>query len=305
MQRVKIKLPATATNLGPGLNSLGLAVGLYMSIEINGRDDDSLVVETAGEGAGRYSTGLRHPVALGMMRVFQQQERAVLGVHMRVQNDIPFASGLGAETAFRAAGIIAANNLLGNPYSRQQVLTLAAQMSGEPDHVLPALLGGLTTSIMADEALIYRALPTSSFTMVVVVPELEDYSEDTSSIIPERVALSDALYNVNRLPLLLEAFHTGNLRLLAQVMDDKLYTPHLKEHIPGYDHVCEMARRAGATAITLSGTGPALLAFAAEKHDKIAAAMEFAFEQVGVASRSWIVPVDTQGVQVSVARSTG
>jgi len=304
MQRVKIKLPATATNLGPGLNSLGLAIGLYMSIEISGRDDDSLVVETAGEGAGRYGTGLRHPVSLGMMRVFQQQERAVLGVQVRIHNDIPFASGLGAETAFHAAGIIAANNLLSNPYSRQQVLTLAAQMSGEPDHVLPALLGGLTTGIMADDSLVYRALPTSPFTIVVVVPKLEGYSDDTATIVPERVALNVALYNVNRIPLLLEAFHSGNLKLLAQVMEDRLVTPHLKAHIPGYDHVAEMARRAGAVALTLSGAGPALLAFAADKHDKIAAAMAFAFEQAGVESRTWVVPVDAQGVQVSVARST-
>ncbi|MCB9453409.1 MAG: homoserine kinase [Anaerolineaceae bacterium] len=303
MQRVKIKLPATVTNLGPGLGSLGLAVGLYMTIEINGRDDNNLVVETEGEGAGRYGTGLRHPVTLGMMRVFQQQERATLGIHVRVHNDIPFASGLGAETAFHAAGIIAANNLLGNPYSRQEILNLTAQISGEPDHALPAVLGGLTTCMVKDDLLTYRTLTTTPFTIVVVVPELADYKDNTASIIPERVALHDALHNLGRLPLLLEAFKSGSLELLAEVMDDQLYTPHLKARIPGYDHVLEMAQRAGAVALTLSGTGPALLAFAPDKHEKIATAMTFAFEQAGVTARSWVLPVDTQGVQVSVARS--
>lgn len=303
MQRIKIKLPASVTNLGPGLNSLGLALGLYTTIEISGRDDERLVVETSGEGSGRYGIGLQHPVALGLMWVFQQQERATLGIHLRIHNDIPLASGLGAETAFHAAGIIAANNLLGNPYSRQQVLTMAAHVSGQPDHALPSLLGGLTTSLTINDTLVYRTLPVNPLTLVVVVPQLENYEEKTALIAPERVPLNDALHNLSRIPLLIEAFRNGDMALLAQAIEDRLYTPYLKQHITGYDHVVEMTRRAGAAAVTLSGKGPALLAFVPHHPEKVATAAEFAFEQSGVPARSWVLPVDTQGVQVSVARS--
>ena len=92
--------------------------------------------------------------------------------------------------------------------------------------------------------------------------------------------------------------------LLLPLADDRLLLPHLKAHITGFDHVVEMARRAGAKAVTLSGEGPAITAFASENHAKIATAMEVAFENVGVKARSWVLPIDRQGVVISVAQSS-
>jgi homoserine kinase len=303
MRKVKITLPATITNLGPGLNSLGLAIGLYTTVEITERGDEQLLVETEGEGAGRYGLGLQHPVVLALMRIFQNQERAVLGLSVKVTNHIPLNSGLGAEAAFTVAGVMGANNLLSTPYSRAQVLELAAQISGRPDHTVAAVLGGLTASLLSGGTLIHRALPTGALTVIVTVPELENYGRDAAQAKPDRVALTDALFNVSRVPLLVDALRLGDLKLAGQMLDDRLYTPYLKTHIAGYDHVAEMARRAGALAVSLSGDGPAVVAFAAADHRKIGITMELAFENAGVKARSWVAPVDTQGVVVSVAQS--
>ncbi len=301
MYKVKITLPATITNLGPGLNSLGLAIGLYTTVEISRRNDDALIVETEGEGAGQYGMGLRHPVALAMMRVFQKQERAVLGLNVRISNHIPLNSGLGAEAAFWVAGVIGANNMLGAVYTRAQIIEIAAQVSGLPHQTVTSMMGGLTTSILNGEALIYRALPTSGLQLIVALPELEKYASSVAKVKPERVPMVDALHNLSRLPLLLEGLRTGDLKLIAQVMDDKLHVPYLKSHIAGYDHVTEMARRAGAIAVTLSGDGPAVIAFAEHDHKTIATVMELAFENSGVKAHAWILPIDTQGVVISVA----
>lgn len=298
MYKVKITLPGTVTNLG--LNSLGLAIGMYTTVEISRRTDELLVVETEGEGAGRYGIGLRHPVALAMMRVFQRQERSVLGISVKITNAIPINSGLGAEAAFWVAGVIGANNLLGTVYTRPQVLEIAAQVSGMPNQTVSSILGGLTTSLMNGDSLVHRALKTAGYTIVVALPELDRYASAVAKGRPERVTLSDAVYNLSRTPLLIEALRDGDLKLLAQTLDDRLHIPYLKPHVPGYDHVAEMARRAGAVAVSLSGDGPALIAFANSNHKKIAAAMEVAFENSGVKARSWIVPIDTQGVVVSV-----
>ncbi|MBZ0281235.1 MAG: hypothetical protein K8L97_10880 [Anaerolineae bacterium] len=301
MYKVKITLPAAVTNLGPGLNSLGLALGLYTTVEISRRNDEALVVETEGEGAGRYGMGLRHPVALAMMRVFQKQERTVLGLTVKISNHIPINSGLGAEAAFWVAGVIGANNMLGAVYNRAQILEITAQVSGMPTQTVTSILGGLTTSLMNGDSLTYRALPTAGFMAIVALPELDAY--DVTKVKPERVPLYDALYNLSRTPLLVEALRAGDLKLLAQVLDDRLHMPYVKSHVTGYDHVAEMARRAGAQAVTLCGDGPAMIAFADNNHKKIATTMEVAFENAGVRARTWVVTVDTQGVVVSVAGS--
>lgn len=303
MRKIKITLPATATSLGPGLNSLGLALGLTCTVEISERRDETLLVETEGEGAGHYPVGLRHPVVLGMMRVFQQQERAPLGLTVRVNSRIPPDSGLGAEAAFWVAGIIAANNLLNNPYPRAQVIDMAAHYSRQPDSAVTTILGGLTASLLDGDTLIYRAFSAAPLTVAVILPELDEYAAESRRGRPERIPLADALYNLSRAPLLADALREGDLKLIAQVLHDKLRLPHLKPHIPGYDRAVEVALRTGAAAVTLSGDGPAMIAFAEGEHRRIATAMEVAFENAGVKARSWVLPVDTQGVVVSMAGS--
>jgi homoserine kinase len=301
MRKVKITLPATVTNLGPGVHTLGLALGLYATVEITERADETLIVEPEGEGAGRYSIGLQHPVVLALMRVFQRLERAPLGLTVKITNQIPLVSGLGAEAAFQVAGIISANNLLGNTLSRAEVLEMAALLSRRPDHTVTAILGGLTASFVNSDKLIYRTFPVSAPKVVVVLPVIENYPGYT--VTPERVSFDDSIHNLNRIPLLVEALSNGDLAEMGQLMDDKLLTPSLRPHISGYDHVVEIARRAGAEALTISGSGPAIVAFATAGHKKLAEAMEAAFENAGVKARSWIVPIDTQGVVVSIAQS--
>ncbi len=303
MYKVKITLPATVTNLGPGLNSLGLAIGLYTTVEISRRDDDQLVVETEGEGAGQYGMGLRHPTALAMMRLFQKQEKAILGLNVKVSNHIPLNSGLGAEAAFWVAGIIGANNLIDAIYNRVQVLEISALISRLPSQVVTSIMGGLTASFTSAEKLIYRALPVSGLSVVVALPQLKQYTSEAAKVKPERVPLNDALFNLSRVPLLVEALRIGDLKLIGQLIDDRLHVPYLKPQITGYDHVAEMARRAGALAVSLSGDGPALIAFAESNHKQIATTMEIAFENSGIKARTWVVPVDTQGVVISVAGS--
>jgi len=303
MYKVKITLPATITNLGPGLNSLGLAVGLYTTIEISRRDDDQLVVETEGEGSGRYGMGLRHPTSLAIMRLFQKQESTILGLTVKVSNNIPLNSGLGAEAAFWVAGVIGANNLMGAIYNRLQVLEIAALISHLPSQVVTSIMGGLTASFTSGEQLIYRALPISGLSVVIVLPELKQYASEGAKVKPDRVPLNDALFNLSRVPLLVESLRVGDWKLIGQLMDDRLHIPYLKTQITGYDHVAEMARRAGALAVSLSGDGPAVIAFAEANHKQIATTMQLAFENSGLKSRTWVVPIDTQGVVISVAGS--
>ncbi|MAS33208.1 MAG: hypothetical protein CL610_04325 [Anaerolineaceae bacterium] len=301
MRKVTVRLPATITGIGPGIHALGLAVGLYTTIEISARSDHQLIVDTAGEGAGHYSIGLRHPVVLALMRVFQQLERAPLGVHIRVQNDIPVDSGLGAEAAFWVAGVIGASNMIGRNLTRAEIVQLSARISPQPDNALAALLGGLSSGVMQAGTFLYRSLPVAAQRLVIVVPVIDDYP--TRLITPDTIAWDDAAHNLRQLPLLIEAFRSGDLSLLSQMLDDRLINPRVRPRIPGYNHVRETARLAGASATTICSDGPALVAFAPKDHQQIADAMRAAFENAGVQSRAWVVPVDTQGVVLSAVQS--
>jgi homoserine kinase len=302
MQRVKIALPAVVTRLAPALTGLGLAFSLRMNIEITERADEAWIVETDGEGAGRYGLGLRHPVTRGMIRVFQRVERAPMGVTIRVNNPIPYGADLGVDSLFIVAGVIGANNMIGTPLKRPEVVALAANASGRADQVVTGMFGGLTTSLPLDPAEstpLYRNLPIGALKAVLVLPQTDAAENDDppTTKTAARVPLDDALYHLARVPLFLDALKAGDLPLLARLMDDKLTTTKLPR---GYDRALAAARGMEA-AITL--TGSAILAFTTGDGRALADAMQAAFNGVGVIARWWALTVDTQGVVVSVVGS--
>ncbi|MCL4249977.1 MAG: hypothetical protein KJ065_17650 [Anaerolineae bacterium] len=302
MRRIKITLPATITDLGPALGGLGLAVGLYTTIEISERSDDNLHVETEGEDAGRYSVGLRHPVVLGLMRVFQMLEKTVLGLNVRIENQIPHSAGLGVEAIYMVAGIVGANNLLGTPFNRSQILEICAQETSRPNQVTAAILGGLTAAVLDNGKLVYRSLPVETFQLVIVAPDLDEYAEALRDAVPERVLLRDAAANLARVPLLLDALRSGDVHLLDQVADDRLYAPHIREQLPGFHEAVAAARRAGAKSLLLA-RGGILIAFAERDHRQIAQAMQTALQDAGSTVHYWTLPIDRQGIVISVAQT--
>ncbi len=302
MRKVTVRLPASITSIGPGTHALGLAIGIHTTVEISERADNQLIVDTAGEGAGHYSIGLRHPVVLALMRVFQRLERAPLGIHVRVNNLIPVESGLGAEAAFWVAGIIGANNLLGYSLSREEILLLSARLSPQPDNAISTLLGGLTSGVMIDDQLVYRALPLTPLRLIIVLPEIDDYT--ARAVDTPALPLATVAHNLSRIPLLLEGLRTGDPALVAQVLDDQIDQPRLQAQIPGYTHVWELARSAGASGMTICGDGPALLAIAPGNHHEILDAMILAFANLSIQARGWVAPIDTQGVVISAMQSS-
>ncbi|MCB9459462.1 MAG: hypothetical protein H6670_07415 [Anaerolineaceae bacterium] len=300
MRKIKIRLPATMTDFGPNLRTLGLALSLYTQVEITPRDDDNLIVETSGEGAGSYALGLRHPVVLGMMRIFQAFERAPKGITVRIHNDIPLNSGLGAEQAFMTAGIIGANNLLENPYDRSQLIQLAATATKRPDHSVTSIIGGLTAHSHDGAQVLYRSLALAPFKLIVAV-RMDDHYDRPK--MPERVSMADMLESLHSLPILMEAFSGGNLHTIAATLRNGIMNDAVQRRIGGFAHVAEVARLAGSIGVTTSGGGPAMVFLAHDYHDRIAEAIEIAFENIQIPARVMVLPMDTQGVVISMMQS--
>jgi homoserine kinase len=280
-----------------------MALGLHTIIEVSERTDDKLIVETAGEDAGRYAVGLRHPVVIGLIRVFQRREDTVLGLTVRIDNRIPHAAGLGVETAYMTAGIIAANNLLSNPFRREDILNIAAEETQRPDQVTAAVLGGLVSAVLDGEVLLHRSLPVASLQVVVVAPDTDEVADAAQGMIPERVRLEDALFNLGRVPLLLDALREGDLDLLAKVGEDRLYAPYTRSLVPGAEGAAQEALRLGASAV-IRTQGGALVAFASRNHQRIAEGMRAVLRDAGTAARTWTLPIDRQGIVISVMQSS-
>ncbi len=139
--------------------------------------------------------------------------------------------------------------------------------------------------------------------VVVVTPNLQVSTEEARRLIPKTILHADAVFNAGRVALVTQALACADFDLLGRAMDDRLHQPFRKQLITGYDDVLAAAKSVGAAAVAISGSGPSLIAFAPERHKAIAEALQAAFKQHGVESRTWILEVDRAGAGVSVIKA--
>ena len=303
MRKAKVTVPAVSTNLGPGVESLGLALSIHVTATFLERSDSQLLIETHGEDSADLSPDCYHPVMYAAIRVFQQLEDSPAGLRIDIRNAIPLQSGLGAEEAMTVAGLIGANSLMGNPLERDELLAIGAEIMGRADGLIGAMLGGLTLCAAdADGPPLYRRLNVSPYKVLIILPQIVDYETDLVHP-PAKLNAEDALFNLGRLGLAVEALREGDFELLGRAFHDRLLTPALEHTIPGYHEAIQAAYDAGAAAVTVSGQGPALLAFTLFNHYKIADAVQSVFDTRDILSRVWTLTVDTQGVVVTAAET--
>ncbi len=307
MRRVRASTPASTANLGAGFDCLGLALGLRNSVEAWDEGSGSgVVVAVEGEGAERLPRDGRNLIARAAERLFQQAGRRPAGrLCLRAANRIPLGSGLGSSAASIVGGLVAANALVGAGLPPEALLRLAAEVEGHPDNVAAALYGGLIIVSARADALLTQVVAVPPLTVVVVLPEVRLSTAQARAALPAQVPLGDAVFNIGAALLTVQALAAGDLDRLGRAMADRLHQPFRQRLVPGYAEVEAAARAAGAAAVALSGAGPSLVAFAAERHAEIAAAMQAAFERQGLASRSFILPVDAEGVKMEEDEGRG
>jgi len=292
VKKIKVRLPASLTDFSPGLQTIGLAISLYLQVDFIPRSDTQLILETSGEGADAYPLDLQHPVIMGMMRIFQKCERAPTGFTVRVNNSIPLNVGLGAESAFYVAGIIGANNLVGIPFRREELVEIVSEVAPVASAGITSMLGGLTGYFSDDRGIYFRQLPVEPFKLLIAIPQIENYVKPA---LPETVKTVDAIHNLQRLPVFLDALATGDLTLLSRVINDAIYAPSVQSQIEDYDAIANSARENGALAVTPAGGGTAIVFFLEDNHDEFAKQLEETHSL-----RTMVLPVDTQGIVISM-----
>lgn len=280
----RVRVPATTANLGPGFDCLGMALDLWNEVRFS-LEGEGIVVEVQGLGADSLPRDRSNLVARAYLRLCEEAGApAPSGLRIHCDIRVPTSSGLGSSSTAIAAGLLGANALLGRPFDRERVLELAAAMEGHPDNVAAALLGGLTIVVQRAERLLTKKILVPEVHVAVAVPDLPFSTDAARAELPTEVSMADAVFNLQRTPLVVEALRTADYELLSQVMDDRLHQASRLKRIPGGRTAWLAAQNAGAAAVAVSGSGPSLIAFASLATDatRIARAMAEAFAAEGV-----------------------
>ena len=297
--RVHVTVPATSANLGPGFDTLGLALALRN--EVTAVETEGVRVRIEGEGARRLPRGADNVVARGVRLAYEAAGRRFRGCDLHCVNRVPTARGLGSSAAAWVGGLVAGNALLGAPLSREALLGLAARAEGHPDNVAAALYGGLTVSCADADTVTAVALPVpATLGWVVLIPAVTSATAEARAVLPPSVPLADAVFNVQRVALLLASLQARRLDALGRALDDRLHQPYRLTLFPWMPDVVAAARAAGALGCVLSGAGPALLAVVLGDGQGVGGAMEAALRRAGIEGVARALAVDAEGTVARV-----
>jgi homoserine kinase len=303
-RQLVVSVPCSTSNLGPGYDCFGLALRLRNSFRVG-------VIPRRGAAHeirfhGPEAAGL-HPSPDNMFfqaaaTVFAAARRAMPALSVDAVVNVPNARGLGSSSTAVAAGIAAANALLDHKWDSTRLVEFAAAFEGHPDNAAPAILGGLTASVMGANGtvLTLRVRPSARLAFVVVSPAYEVRTSEARRVLPREVPMVDAVANASRLPLLFDAMRRGEGANLALLTEDRLHEPYRAPLYPGHPEIKAAARKAGAHACCVSGAGPSVFCIADKTAaDRVVAACERALKATGVGGRVRILAPDGRGTLVN------
>lgn len=300
---ITVRVPATSANLGPGFDSLGLALDLWNETIITLAIEYS--VQVKGEGRERISSGENNLIIRSAQRLAELVGKRLPPFHVDCVNHIPLSSGLGSSAAAKLTGLLGANALLGKPLSKNEILDLATELEGHPDNVAPALLGGLVASMVQDGKVLAHKIHLednhdSPIHITVALPDFHLSTQQARAALPEQVTLKNAVHNISRAVLVTEAFRTGNLELLGKAMTDTVHQPYRLWLIPGGREAMDAAKESGASAAAISGAGPSIIAFSAKREEAIGEAMTRAFQGAGHTARTFQLKLSHHGAEAQI-----
>lgn len=303
MRAVKVRVPATTANLGPGFDCLGMAVTLYNEVELI-PDATGGYVEVTGplrDGVATDKTNLVYRCAERLLK----QTGDCGSFNLRMELRSPLARGMGSSASAIVAGMVVANAASENPLDEKRLLLEMCLMEGHPDNVVPCYLGGLTASMMLEDSVLVQKYDVDTgWRFVFFVPEYELSTSKARQAIPSHVGHKDAVFNVSRIPHLVAALIRGEAEYLDELMDDRLHQPFRKQLIRGYDALLTTASNSGAASVCLSGAGPTMLAVCREDSaPAVAKAWDGLSDELGIPGRTMVLEVDTAGARIESSMS--
>lgn len=299
--KVRVKVPASTANLGPGFDTIGMALNLYSWIEMGIAEGETSIALYGDhmEGIPKDKSNLVYQVA---QLVFQEAGVSCPELDIAMYSDIPLTRGLGSSASAIIGSMAAANALIGSPLSQDDLFQLATKLEQHPDNVGASLFGGIVVATWDESVAHYiRIEPDERLEVLVAIPEFHLSTEKVRQLLPAQVPLRDAVYNVSHSSLLVAALSTGRLDMIQNAMRDKLHQPYRAPLIPGMSEILDGAVQAGALGIALSGAGPTLLALAdrhSPRKDELEQYLLDTFRNKQVEARAMRLQPCSRGVEV-------
>ncbi len=301
---IKIRVPATTANLGPGFDCLGMALKLYLNLEIE-EIEEGFVIEYRGEGAEKFSAKKKEDTLIwkSMNLVLKRTHKDIhkKGLKIRVFNEIPITKGLGSSASAIIGGIAGASKLYNVDLTNREMLELALSLEGHMDNITPALIGGLTLAYKTgrEEIRWARIKTPLDLRIVVVIPEFTLNTKEMRKVLPQKVALPEAIFNLSRSALLVNALQNSDWEVLAEAMEDRLHQPYRAPFIPGIEDMFSQIKKTGLAGVALSGSGPSVVSLTkVGSEEVISKIMKDAFLKAGITCRILVLEADLEGTKL-------
>ena len=296
---IRVCVPASTSNLGPGFDTLGLALDLCTTVDVVQSDTNTIVV--TGEGSDVIPCDQTNLVLRRMRQLGDRFGRALPTVRLQIDNGIPLERGLGSSGAASLAGLLAANALLHLVLDRPQLLDIAYELEGHPDNVTPSLLGGCTVSAIDKGRVTALHVPIADdLVCALCIPDLCIATRDARAVLPSSLSRADAVFNHSRTALLATALVTGRYDALRVAVQDRLHQPYRAAIFPALDPIVDAAHEVGAYGAFLSGAGSTIAALTApDRASSIAQAMAAVGERHGLRCQTRIATIDRTGARMA------
>ncbi len=264
----KIRVPATSANMGPGFDSLGVALELYNYITVE-EIDSGLEIEILDETSAFLPKNKKNLTYCCMEKLFRKVGYSPRGLRLILENNIPVTRGLGSSSAVIVGGLYAANAVAGYPLTKEELLSMAIQLEGHADNVTPAMFGGFTVSVLQRERHNYvRHALGDDLRFAAIIPDFPLATRKAREILPRTVSHRDAAFNAGHSALLAASLISGDYSNIRAAVGDRIHQYYRKALIPSMDEIFNICYRHRALGVYLSGAGPTLVAIiSAENKD--------------------------------------
>lgn len=299
MERFTVQVPASASNLGPGFDTLGLAVRLYLKVGVRSRWDGRRKIAYRGLGAHLLKDESESLIAKAISYTWKSLNFSGTGYELDVQNEIPLASGLGSSAAAIVSGIEVAARLAKKKLSLVEKVSLGYALEGHPDNVIPAFTGGFIVALTSGNGLVdwIRCPFPSNLKIVVVTPEFSVATRTAREILPGEIPRQDVVFNLQRLAALVASLSTGRWSGALELMSDRVHQPYRSELVPGLEGILAIKPSKDLLGVALCGSGPSVIALARGKAQDTGRQITQEFTKAGYRSSVRILRCDNRGVR--------
>ncbi|MCR5260450.1 MAG: homoserine kinase [Candidatus Gastranaerophilales bacterium] len=259
---VTVKAPASSANLGPCFDCAGIAFPLYNFVKVKkAADGDVKVIIDEKNDVRTFVVDEKNIIFQAFKRFHEKTKTENTGYEVRVETHIPIARGLGSSASVISGALIAANELNGNPLSKQDLIDIAASIEGHPDNTTPAFTGGFVVASIEDDGhVLYEKIDwCKDWKISVCIPDYKLLTELARSVLPEKVAFKDAVYNIQKSAQLITAITNHNADIMRSALNDKIHQPYREKLVPGMSEIIsELKKENNVLGCVLSGAGPTL-----------------------------------------------